>query len=208
MRTFEAWEVGKPLLNRLPEDGYQNNEVSSWLTTPWDEFSIGTKNKLDDLPRQLNPLTCDESWLDYLALLLGFTGEYWSKSYPVTVKRTLLNAAWSFLWEKRGTREVLEFVLETFLGAGKFDVWTQGEFVVDASLLDVATIGTPELGYFVRVPVEFQRNSYQFKTANQVNRLYGAAYCDTDVVYDGFYIDFSVVGDPVFDEADTILSER
>lgn len=200
--TINPWD-SRPLFRNLPQEGYQDNEVVDWFTGPWDILLLETKDKIDDTERQLDPMRCDPQWLDYLAALAGFTGLYWNKAWKDSIKRQLIQASLSFLWENRGTEQALEFVLTVFLGANNYDVWREGEFQVEVSTLD-AELGEPEYRYFVRVPIAFQRDGEQFRTAALMNQLYGAAYCDSDVVYDGFYTDYSIVGDVIFEENDAI----
>jgi phage tail P2-like protein len=197
-----AWQNATPLTGNLPEV-YRENEVSGWLSTPWDRFLFSLKTKIDTVAqRQLNPETCDESWLDYLAALSGFTGEYWNSTWDVSIKRELIKNGLSYLWPRRGTREFLVYILELFFG-NRFDVWTESEFRADVTVLP-GDLGEPEYRYFIRLPIDFAKTSAEFKLARQINRLYGAFYCDSDVVYDGFYASFSSAGDPIFDEGDYI----
>lgn len=193
--------MSRLFFDRLPAT-YQENDVVSWFTQPYDEFLASFKSTLDTLPTHLDPTTCDPDWLDYLAALSGFTGRYWSSHWATDVKRSLIAMSFKFLWKRRGTRAVLETVLSLFLGT-RFDVWTTGEFRADITVLP-GLIGDPEFRYFVRLPLDFRRDSEQFRIAALMNELYGVAACDSSVVYDGFYADFSVAGDPVFDAEDKI----
>lgn len=202
MSDPKSWTDQIPVTGNLPEV-YRENEVAQWLAHPWDRFTYGLKAKIDEIfLRQLNPETCDREWLDYLAALSGFIGEYWEPSFSDEIKRSLISNGLPFLWVKRGTRTVLEFVLRLFLG-DRFDVWTESEFRADITVLD-GELGEPEFRYFIRLPLDFLRNGEEFRRAEKINRHYGAFYCDSEVVYDGFYADFSAVGDPVFDDGDFI----
>ncbi|MBW4443074.1 MAG: phage tail protein I [Plectolyngbya sp. WJT66-NPBG17] len=200
MSDPKAWRDGVPFTGNLPEV-YQESEVSGWLSGTWDRFLIELKARIDEVAlRQLDPDTCDEQWLDYLAALSGFTGDYWDSTWTPATKRVLIRNGLNYLWRLRGTQQVLEFVLQLFLG-DRFDVWQETEFLAEVSILD-ADLGEPEYRYFVRLPLEL---GSEFNLARKLNRLYGAAYCDSDVVYDGFYADFSCCGDPIFDEEDALL---
>lgn len=202
MSDPKAWVDALPMTGNLPEV-YRENEVAQWLSTPWDKFLYGLKAKIDEIfLRQLDPETCDHEWLDYLAALSGFVGDYWDARWDEGIKRTLIKQGLGFLWVRRGTRGVLDFVLKLFLG-NQFDIWTESEFRADVTPLD-AELGEPEFRYFIRLPLTFLRGGEEFRLAERINRLYGAFYCDSEVIYDGFYADFSTVGDPVFDDGDFI----
>ena len=191
------------LFDRLPNDGYKNNAAADAITYPWDTFTDETLENLEDIiNRQLNPLTCDESWLDYLAVLSGFTGLYWSKSWDTSIKRQLIGNAYSLLWAKKGTKEALSFVLALFLD-DNFDIWTPSSFIVNRTELP-GEFGKPEYAYYIRLKPSIEAQSSEYLTGTLINHLFGAAYCDSNVVYDGFYINQSKVGDPVFDSNDGI----
>ena len=75
--TYRRWYIDEePVFGLLPgvNGGYSENEVARWLCGPWDQLKLGSRDVIDDLPRQLDPLECDAEWLDYLAGLCGFTG--------------------------------------------------------------------------------------------------------------------------------------
>ena len=182
MSTY--WESRKPIFERLPYIGYQDNPVVSWVTSYWDEFLCGLRDKVEGLPRQLDPLTCDAEWLDYLAPLLGFTRQYWSRSWSEDVKRSLL-ANSPFIWRNRGTLPVLNFVLEIFLGSGNFNVWQPGEFLAGITVLP-GELGVPEWRYLIRLPETVRENGREFRIARLINKLYGVAHCNSAVVYDGY----------------------
>lgn len=197
-----SWQNETPMTGNLPEV-YRENTVSGWLSAPWDRFLFKLKTKIDAIAqRQLDPDTCDSEWLDFLGALSGFVGDYWDATWPVEIKRTLVKNGLSYLWPLRGTRQVLEYMLRLFFN-DQFDVWTESEFRANVSVLD-AELGEPEFKYFIRLPIDFAKTGSEFRLARRLNRLYGAAYCDSDVVYDAFYADFSSAGDPVFDEGDVI----
>lgn len=192
-----AWQRGRPVQKRLPEHGYQDNPVADWLTIPWDEFLSGLKGTIDAVPQNLDPNECPESWLDYLAALSGFIGDYWNPSWSAEAKRALITAGLRWLWKERGTRKSIEFVLQTLLGEDKADIWTAGEFLAGVTMLP-AELGEPEWKYFIRLSPEFPRDGIEFRTAVQINKLYGVAHCDSTVCYDAFYCGLSVTGDPTF----------
>lgn len=205
-----SWTTGRPIYHRLPgaEEGYQVDEtvpdynpeecppVARWLTTPWDELLIELRGKLDDFPADaLDPITADEANLDWLAQFAGFTGRYWSTSWPVAVKRQLIANAYEFIWPMKGTKTLIEWMIALFeLDA---EVYSLGAFRVNQNVIG-DSIGGGSLNYWIRTPLGYLRTFPQWILLEQINQLYGPAAAESSVVYDGFYCNFSVCGDPLF----------
>jgi hypothetical protein len=59
-------------------------------------------------------------------------------------------------------------------------------------------LGGGALNYWVRTPLGYLRTFPQWILLEQINQLYGPAAAESSVVYDGFYCNFSVCGDPLF----------
>ncbi len=222
-----AWEQGRPIYKRLPiaEEKYQVSHsvagvppvvgsdeparvsaddpeldpVADWLTTPIDELLVAiklvTQNFYTDY---LDPETAKLENLDWLAQLCGFTGEYWETSWTETQKQALIANAFTFLWESKGTRAVLDFLLLTFGIQGK--IYLLGEFLAGRNKAGEA-LGGEALEYFLLLPLAYLRTSYQWRLASKFNRLYGPVYVKSTVCYSQFYAGFSVAGDPVFDSS-------
>lgn len=200
METAEAWRSGRPIYSRLPGvNGQYQDEVggtiADWLTAHSDLTLSQTQSKILDLPRQLNPSTCDESFLDFLAILNGFTGEYWDKNWPTAAKRSILIKA-NWIWENKGSKIVLEYLLGVF--AIDSGIWEATAFYAGVTKLP-ATIGEPDFRYMVTLPLKYLRNSPEFKLAQKINKLFGPVVCESRTCYKKFYAGFSVAGDPCFD---------
>lgn len=200
METAEAWRSGRPIYSRLPGvNGQYQDElggtIADWLTAHSDLTLSQTQSKILDLPRQLNPSTCDESFLDFLAILNGFTGEYWDKNWPTAAKRSILIKA-NWIWENKGSKIVLEYLLGVF--AIDTGIWEATAFYAGATKLP-ATIGEPDFRYMVTLPLKYLRNSPEFKLAQKINKLFGPVVCESRTCYKKFYAGFSVAGDPCFD---------
>lgn len=211
MDTATAWSSGHPIYSRLPgvNEGYQIDEdpnvvrddpqkdpVAKWLTDYWDALLVAKKAQLEDIrDRQFDPLRCDPEWLDLLAVMSGFTGPYWDKTWPVDVKRQLIANSMLLIWSNKGSEEVLQFLLDQF--GIVYDIWKGDQFLagIDAAGSEV---GSPQWRYVIRVGLEYLRNSYEFKLAEKLNSLYGALFTDNRVAYKQFYAGFSVAGDNVF----------
>ncbi|NDJ20940.1 hypothetical protein GS682_04630 [Nostoc sp. B(2019)] len=201
-----AWELLRPIYKRLPiaEEKYQVsqddpelNPVADWLTLPVDEYLIVVKAAVDNFYTDyLDPTTAKAENLDWLAQLCGFTGEYWETSWTEAQKRSLIANAFTFIWESKGTRAVLEFLLDTFSIQSK--VYLLGEFLAGRNVAGDA-LGGESLEYFLLLPLAYLRTSYQWRLATKFNRLYGPVYVKSTVCYSQFFCGFSCAGDPVFD---------
>lgn len=200
-QTANAWNEGRPIYARLPgvNGGYYDeagNNPADWLTDFWDGLLVATKASIEDVrDRQLNPDTCDAGWLDLLGALCGYTEDYWDATWEESWKRQLIRQAFVSIWPGKGSQAVLQEILEIF--EIPHDLWQGSRFVLNETLLP-ATLGQPEWRYFIRLNLSLNRNGPEFKLARRVNRLFGPAYCETGVVYEQFYCDFSVCGEPLF----------
>jgi hypothetical protein len=202
-----SWQTGRPIYDRLPgqNEAYRKESptdedpaIADWLTAPWDELLTGLRSAIDNIPQDmLDPATAKPENLDWLAQLCGFTGEYWDTSWPVAVKRELIANSLNFVWENKGTRALLEWLIDLFgLEASVYQV---GAFLAGISLVG-DPIGDADsiFEYYLVVSLDYLRTSTQWKLLERLNRLYGPVYADSRVCYDGFYAGFSVVGDPIF----------
>jgi aminopeptidase-like protein len=203
-----AWEQGRPIYKRLPiaEEKYQVasddpelDPVADWLTLPVDEYLMAIKEAVDTFYTDyLDPATARAENLDWLAQLCGFTGEYWETSWTQTQKRSLITNAFTFIWESKGTRAVLEYLLLIFDIQGK--IYLLGEFLAGRNVAGDA-LGGDSLEYFLLLPLSYLRTSYQWRLAAKFNRLYGPVYVKSTVCFSQFFCGFSCTGDPVFDSS-------
>lgn len=195
MDTYKAWIVEKrPIYSRLP-DAYHDNQVANWLTDYWDELLVNLKEKIDDLPRQLNPMLCDEVWLDFLAPLCGFTSDYWDISWSVESKRILLANSYSFIWKNKGTKLVLSFILNT-LGIDH-EIWQGSDFILGSSQVSIDRLGDAAWEYKILLPAYYSSDGYEFQLARRINNLFGCIWCKSEVRYKSEIITelFNYVGD-------------
>ncbi|ANV88504.1 phage tail protein [Picosynechococcus sp. PCC 7117] len=181
MNTYEAWSTGRPIYSRLP-DSYKENNVADHITSFWDQLLVDYKAKVDDLPRQLDPTNCDASWLDFLAPLCGFYGEYWDTNWPEDSKRLLLANSYTLIWKDKGSREALSFILSALHIDHK--IWEGNGFILGTSQLGIDTLGTAAWQYKILLPKKYKPNSYEFQLANKINRLHGPLWCESEVIYE------------------------
>lgn len=180
--TYQAWVVEeRPIYSRLPEC-YKDNNIADILTVFWDELLINLKDKIYDIPRQLDPETCDPIWLDFLAPLCGFTGEYWDTKWDTQAKRTLLLNSYSFIWKNKGTQEVLSFILNT-LGIDH-KIWTGQAFVLGVSKVSIDRLGDAVWEYKILLPSYYTSEGNEFKLARKINSLFGPLWCKSEVRYE------------------------
>jgi len=183
MQTSEAWASGRPIFSRLP-DVYKDNLIADYLTAYFDKLLIETKAKVDDLPRQLNPITCDENWLDFLAPLCGFTGEYWEKAWKVNAKRLLLSNSYQNIWSNKGSKTALSTVLTCF-GINHV-ITNRGDFILGASQVGVQTLGTTAWEYVIYLPTIY-RDREEYKLTKKLDKLFGPLWCDREIIFDDKY---------------------
>lgn len=201
-----AWETQRPIYHRLPiaegkyqvaDDDTELDPVADWLTKPLDANLISVKAAVQNFYQNyLDPDTANPENLDWLAQLCGFTGEYWETNWSVQSKRSLIKNSYTFIWENKGSRKVIEFMLSTFALEGK--IYLLGEFLAGRNLAGDA-LGGEALEYFLLVPLKYLRISYEWRLANKINRLYSPCYVKSLVCYSQFTAGFSAAGEPVFD---------
>lgn len=208
--SAKAWERGQPIAYRLPGEnsGYRKDEewefyveeedppIARWLETPWDELLMASKAKMDDFPENyIYPETAIPEALDWLAQFCGYTGDYWSSDWAVPVKRQLLLRAYDFVWINKGTRVLLEWLIDLF--SLECRVYLLGEFLAGQTV--PATIGGDPFRYYLLVKLAYLRTSAQWALIVRLNRLFGPVYAYSRVTYERFYAGFSVANDVVFD---------
>lgn len=193
MSTFDAWRDGRPVFNRLPgvNGGYSDNEVADWLTRYWDELLTTLSLGVDDVPRQIDPLTCDVFWLDFLAIPTGWVGLYWDTTWPESAKRLLLAASLDFIWPRKGTREVLSFVLNALAIE---HVIQEGEsFLIGRNEVGDA-LGEVAWDYTIVLPTRYQNTPVE-REARRIDSLFGPLWCSKRLVFsDDLFRTLEVVG--------------
>lgn len=184
MQTYEAWVVERrPVFARLPgiNGGYTDNSPTDWLTDYWDGLLLELKAKAEEAAgRQMNPLTCDPEWLDYLAPLAGFDANHWQIKWSEQTKRTLISNAFTLIWKDKGSREVLSLVLGA-VGL-RHEVIVQGDFLVGISEVG-DPIGELPWDYTIFLPPEYQYREEE-QLAQWVNERFGPCWCRSRIVFD------------------------
>lgn len=182
-----------PVLNRLPEYGYQDNPVTSWLTNWSDLELLRVRNILEQWYLELSPHTCQDISLDYLSSLLGFSGVYWDTKWSSSTKRNVLAMA-NQLWLNRGTVKGLRMILNILVE--EYHIWTRGALEIPFSL--PSTFGRNDMRVYIKLPLKYRDNGVQFYEAKRILTGYTPAVIEADVVYEQFYLGFSRLGQPLF----------
>lgn len=204
-----SWESGRPIYDRLPgaselykkdntdSDNYNpTKDVAAWLVAFWDDLLIEQRSNVDNLYRDVfNPDTAKPENLDWLAQLAGYTGEYWSSQWTDTQKRQLIKRAYDYVWINKGTKALLEWLIELF----ELDavVYSPGQFILGETPLGSPLGGEP-FKYLINVDFRgagYLRTSPQWKLLEKLNELYGTAYSESRVQYTKFILGFSALGD-------------
>lgn len=198
MSRGEAW-LDRPIYNSLPAvyEAYHGNEVVDDITKYWDEKLIKLKADIDDLPRQLNPLTCDKEYLPLLSYITGFTGSYTILDYPEDVQRKMISRAYDFIWKYKGSEEVLGYIL-TLLEV-PHRIW-YGAFLVLGYTRLPHPFSTKSLNAYVLISIGVRRNGVEWNNVRRNVDLYTAAFSEIKIAYDAFYLGYSALGEPLFSE--------
>lgn len=195
-----GWSTGRPVFDRLPLEGYQDNEIVDAITLPYDLLLMEWKDLAQNFERDfLDPATCRVDALDWLAQLVGFTGEYWDPSWPVNIKRELIARSHQFIWPNKGAKILLQWLLQLFSIQAR--IYLLGQFLVGYNKVGDA-LGGELLRYWILMPLTYRRESPEWELVERLDRLYMPCFTDgagaSRVVYEKFYVGFSKVGDPIF----------
>lgn len=188
-----TYKDGRPVFYDLPQKGYQDNPTVDWLTRWYDQKLVQVATLMETLWQYLEPEEAPESYLDYLAFLCGLSGTYWDTKWQPDVKRQLIKHAHK-LWSSRGTLGAIQKVLE--IHNIEHTIWSSGSLRLPFELPRM--FGRDDLRIWVRLPLPYQRQSWQFKESQRTLRNYAPTIVQTGVCFNRFYLGFSVLGDPLF----------
>lgn len=191
---YRRWYIdNKPASGLLPgvNGGYTDNVVSQWLMSPPDKLLLEIRDKIDDFPRQLNPLTCDANMLDYLSAMFGYTGEYWDRTWPESAKRQLLAQAFPLIWPRKGTSLVLSFILNLF---DIKHIIQEGEsFIVGRNVIG-DPLGVIAWDYKILLPYKYYATPVETLT-RRIDYLFGPCWCTRELVFSTeFFNTYQILG--------------
>lgn len=187
-----SWPTTRPIYKRLPECGYDDNPIADWLTRFPDDVLVQTKNRVDDLERQVNPMTCDREWLNYLAALSGFVNEYWDRSWPDAIKRQIIAAGFTEIWPYLGTKRCMDFFLNLFSITHEWRFL--GGFYLNLTPLG-SILGTTGGKYYLILPFSYARTGHEFRLTEKFMRLFAPATAKGRACYPRFILGVSRLGD-------------
>lgn len=202
-----AWSEQRPVFRRLPIFGWQDADppVADWIVGAYDEVLIEIQQAILNFERDfIVPETARSDALDWLAQLMGYTGEYWDTQWSDTVKRRLIADAQTVVWRYKGTFYLLQYLIGVFelesriklrlqwrIGTSKIGDAIGGGLLVYALILGSNT--TP--GYV--------RDSSEWRLLERLNRLFMPCWCQPETL-NGNYLHYhrwrvgrSAVGDPI-----------
>lgn len=186
--------MSKPYTELLPYRGYQDNPVLIKALTYFDEFVKSQRDFLQSFYLQLHPDTCEDKYLDLLAYLVGFSGEFWDAGWTPEIKRTLITNAHPRIWPERGRLDLIYWLI----GVLGLDVlpWSSQPLVLPLKL--PSKFGSHAYKVFLRVPFHYSRGMKLWNDVERLRRNYLPATTLSRTVYTTFKLGYSKVGEPVF----------
>lgn len=186
----------RPTFERLPVRGYQDNPVADALTQYYDEKLVAVGTQVENLYLNLNPDSCPESFLDWLAFMVGMVTPYYDVAWSISVKRKAVKSA-NDIFMLRGTLPGVKKALN--IHNFDYTLYTSDDlklaFVFGG---DTSKFGKRSETTRIVLPLKYNRNGYEFNEANRVSENYTSVANPVLPCYDKFYIGFSVFDDPLF----------
>jgi phage tail P2-like protein len=202
---MSAWDEQRPIFKRLPQYGWQDNEAADWITAAYDAVLIELQQAILNFPRDfIDPDTARSDALDWLAQLMGYTGDYWDTTWNDAIKRQLIKDAQPIVWRYKGSYYLLEYLFELF--GLEVQIKLQGQWTIGVSKVGDA-IGGPLMVYSLVIGDEtnpgYIRASQEWRLIERLNRLYMPCWC-APVTTNGSYLHYhrwrvsmSMVGEPI-----------
>ena len=185
----------RPVFNRLPIRGYQDNPIADALTQFYDAKVVAVGTQIEQLHTSLDPATAPASYLDWIAFLVGMVHPYYSLKWSDSVKRKAIAGA-SAIFSNRGTLKGLSLAMD--IHDIQYSIYTSDDLRLPFTFTATTRFGLISQTVYVRLPLAYQRNGSQFLEATRAVRNYTAIVTPVLATYDAFYLDFSVFGDPLF----------
>lgn len=183
----------RPVFNRLPIKGYQDNPLVDWLLQAYDDKLVAVGQQVEQLHKKLDPATTDPEYLDWLAAMVGMVDPYYDPSWPVAVKRLAVAKA-NEIFSLRGTLAGLKLALD--IHSIPYQINASSDLRLPFKL--PAVFGTTNSTVFVILPLSIPRTSRPFIEAKKAISNYTSINTPVRACYDKFYVGFSQIGDPLF----------
>ena len=203
-REQQVWVDGEPVLGLLPNKGYQDNEVVAAVLGAVDDKLTQWQQLLATFHETLDPATCPDGYLDYVAFLFGLSfSPYWDGSWSPSTKRAIL-AVQAWLRRYRGTVAAIKKVLG--IQGVTFSYWQDSALVLPFPLPSV--IGTARQKLYVLLPKTVGRTNREWRETVRTVKGYCPATTESVVAYMGFILGQSQFGEPVFPAGTKFLVEQ
>jgi hypothetical protein len=189
----EAWDAGRPIFNRLPEWGYQDNQAVDALTQWADMRLVEKRDILEQFWRTFVPALCPVERLEYAAYVVGFSGDLWRSSWSEPTKRAVLTVA-NDLLKARGSLQALQQIIAVLENPAK--LWSGS--ALSLSFPMPGRFGSNAARVYLRMGRLVARESEEWRNAEYVVQQWVAAPVRSRVCYERFYLGLSVLGDPMF----------
>jgi phage tail-like protein len=185
----------RPVFERLPVRGYQDNTTADALTQYYDEKLVKVGTDIENLHLLLNPDTCPPQYLDWLAYMVGMVQPYYDKGWALPVKRKAVKWA-NTIFRLRGTSPGISQALSIhgFTYAIRLTDDLKLPFTFGTS---TSRFGVKSSTAYITMPLTYPRNGYEFKEANRVVDNYSSVVNPLRPCYERFYFGFSVFNDPL-----------
>lgn len=185
----------RPVFERLPVKGYQDNVIADAVTSYYDEKLVGVGTFIENLHLSLNPDTCPESYLDWLAFMVGMTSPYYDNQWLVPVKRKAVKAA-NDIFRLRGTLPGIKKALD--IHSFEYILYNSNDLILPFTFGVNNVFGKKSDSTRIVMPLKYSRQGYEFTEAQKVADNYSAIVNPISPCYDRFYLGFSVFDDPLF----------
>jgi phage tail-like protein len=186
----------RPVFDKLPVRGYQDNVTVDALLQFYEEKLVATGNAVQGLHLNLNPTTCPANYLDWLAFMVGMVPPYYSYGWKEAVKRKAIVAA-NDVFKYRGTEKALRMALDVH--SFTYGLYTSDDLKLPFVFGNTTSrFGKKSSTAYVQLPLKYTRNGYEFRETQKALDNYSAVATPVISCYDKFYIGFSVFGDPLF----------
>lgn len=187
----------RPTFSRLPMRGYQDNPLADALTSFYDEKLVAVGQQVEGFHLNLDPVTCDAKYLDYIAYLLGMVYPYYDITWAESTKRLIVASA-NDIFKYRGTLKGLRLAIDPHGFPYKIST---------ATSLTLAFLFTPlpkfgsdaKITYIGLNLLASPRTGTAFKETKRAVDNYCSIIYPPVVCYEHFYIGFSVFGEPFLD---------
>lgn len=185
----------RPVFNRLPARGYQDNPVADALTQFYDDKLLSVGVQVQQLHTKLDPQNTPSSYLDWLAFLVGMIHPYYSVQWSESVKRMAIANA-NNIFSYRGTVKGLTWAID--IHGFDYTIYSSDDLRLSFTLTATTRFGLTASTVFILLPLKYERTGYEFAETQRAIDNYTSIVTPVRSCYDKFYLGFSTFDDPLF----------